>query len=127
MVRKTYLFVILFFVGTHCPVVSGQSNIESGDTFFSVFTKIKDERLENLSKAVAELRVSYDERDLLRITGLFNSQDIENVGGHERFTDFVWLGGSASPRTLAKFGSSESILSEAGNGSASSLSVWKRV
>jgi hypothetical protein len=65
----------------------------------------KDVRLENFNRAVVDLRKAYAEKDVLKVTDLFNQQDLDSVGGYERFADFVGLGRSAAPEVTAKFGS----------------------
>lgn len=71
--------------------------------------ELKDRRLENLSNTLVNLTTAYDEKDLLKITDLFNREDIESMGGREMYAEWVGLLGSASERTLAKFGSAEKV------------------
>jgi len=67
-------------------------------------------RVDNLKKTAANLRKAYSDRDLLKITDLFNRQDVEDVGGYDAFVDFLDLGGSASLKTTATFGEPRELL-----------------
>lgn len=90
-VLLSFVVVLLFHPGARAQIVEEK----------------KDGRFENLNRAVADLRKAYDEKDVLKITALFNQQDLESVGGYERFADWVVLGRSAE--TKATFGSSKRL------------------
>ena len=54
-------------------------------------------RIQNLNKTVAELVRAYDDKDLSKITDLFNPEDVKSLGGHEPFVEWVDIGGAELP------------------------------
>jgi hypothetical protein len=64
---------------------------------------IKDTRIENLKKTVAELRDAYEAQDLPKIADFFASKAIDDVGGRDKFVEWLALGNSASRPGAALF------------------------
>ncbi len=102
MYQRTSLFLLLFFVASLGQFANGQTVTETDER---VSTEAIDKRVTSLDKAVVELTESYDERNVLKITAWFNSEDVESLGGSDGFAYLVELGGSAAEDTSVKFGS----------------------
>lgn len=99
---KSKIVVVVLF-GLLAPLilcVSVKAQKESADA---------DQRLTNLHMALIDLQKAYEDRDPLKITDLFNSEDIENVGGYEKFVSLLELGGSSASTTVVTFTSPEKI------------------